>query len=249
MLVHLYSIPYITNVGVDNVRKDQKTNVPIGLLSNLDRTLLGNDVENLSTAPNNLLNNSSYRDSRNENSKYFQKFDGLINRKWVSSQHSSREEDKQQSQRKYKHEDTQQKKSVQSEGHHEGRINSAFSSPKIPLEVGTSERKEEKEQQDIPKVDQALHNHFLEFLASVKPTTSASSPPTSSIEETAEGKSIHTNLSECKKVMKYLLRCLQGIKLSVDNDGDIKSKVTTPSKIIIHTMQFKASIQLLSIGP
>lgn len=201
-------------------------------------------LNSLVAVPTKLFTTSSYSDdSRNDdvigssrNSKYLQKID-VLNRKLTRGQHTSRvEEGEQQSQRKNKARDTDQKKGTETVGYHEDHIKSALLSQNIPHEVGVSEGKDEREQQDIPKVDPALHNHFLEFLSSAKATTAAaSSLPSSSNEEIAEGKSIRTNLSECKKVIKYLLRCLQGIKLSVENDGDIKSKVKTknqPSKIV-----------------
>ena len=165
-------------------------------------------------------------------------------------QYTSRvEEGEQRSQRKNKARDTEQKKGTETMAHHEDHIKSAFLPQKIPHEVGVSEGKDEREQQDIPKLDPALHNHFLEFLSSAKATTTAaSSLPSSSNEETAEGKSIRTNLSECKKVIKYLLRCLQGIKLSVENDGDIKSKVKTNNRRLYTyiTIESNALIQPLS---
>ena len=230
LLITMYwrFINYKVGRELNFTRKSPEKSVPIGLLSTLDRVLLGRDDgnrSNLSAVPT--KSNDDVIGS-NKNSKYSQKIDAL-NRNLTRGQYTSRvEEGEQQSQRKNKARDTEQKKGTETMAHHEDHIKSAFLPQKIPHEVGVSEGKDEREQQDIPKVDPALHNHFLEFLSSAKATTAAaSSLPSSSNEEIAEGKSIRTNLSECKKVIKYLLRCLQGIKLSVENDGDIKSKVKT----------------------
>ena len=197
----------------------------IGLLSALDRALLGRDDGNRSNSSafqskqqiesvshdNDIgshgNNQSLYKLDLNERGKY-----------------TSMYEDKHP---KFKFGDAQQFKGLKSAGQHVDRSVSTFSAQKIPHEVGVSEGKEISEQQNILTTDKAvpaLQNHRLEFLPSEKPASSSSQSSTK--EEKDMEKIILTNLSECKKVVKYLLRCLKGIKLSVDNDGDIKSKVS-----------------------
>ena len=217
----------------------------IGLLSALDRALLGRDDGNRSnssafqskqqiSSSESVSHDNDIGSHRNNQSLY--KFD--LNER---GKYTSMYEDKHP---KFKFGDAQQFKGLKSAGQHVDRSVSTFSAQKIPHEVGVSEGKEISEQQNIPTTDKAvpaLQNYRLEFLPSEKPASSSSQSSTK--EEKDMEKIILTNLSECKKVVKYLLRCLKGIKLSVDNDGDIKSKVS--AAVIQH---IPLPIQLLHPG-